>query len=137
MVLLQLHVVQCVFDKEGPLVTSVHFFVHRGEMKINARKVLLRRQTNGHALNGFSLRSPDKRRKEMQASVSSPLKPKGRQRRMRIQVAYSGDLSLFIALMNMNLLLGREVAVLLWTLHVEFFHQDLACPHLRGWAGWG
>lgn len=27
-VLLQLYVVQCVFDKEGPLVTTVHFFVH-------------------------------------------------------------------------------------------------------------
>lgn len=73
MALLQSHVVQCVFDKEGPLVTSVHFFVHGGEMKINAHEVLLRRQTNCGALNGFSLRPPDKKRKEMQTSVFGPL----------------------------------------------------------------
>lgn len=72
-VLLQLYVVQCVFDKEGPLVTSVHFFVHGGEMKINVYKVLLRRETNCNALNGFSLWSQDKRRKEMQTSVFGPL----------------------------------------------------------------
>lgn len=54
---------------------------------------------------------------------------------MRIQVVYSGDLSLFIALMNMNLLRGREVAVRLWTLHMEFPHQDLSCPLLRRVGG--
>lgn len=39
-VLLQLYAVQCVFDKEEPLVSNVHFFfVHEGKMKINASKV--------------------------------------------------------------------------------------------------
>ena len=95
-VLLQLYVVQCVFDKEGPLVTSVHFFVHGGEMKINVYKVVLRRETNCNALNGFSLWSPDKRRKEMQTSVFSPLNLKASKDGWESKCYYSGDLSLFI-----------------------------------------
>lgn len=97
-VLLQLYVVQCVFDKEGSLVTTVHFFVHGGEMKINVYKVLLRRETNCKALNGFPLWSPDKRRKEMQTSVSSPLNPKASKDGCESKCYYSGDLSLFIPL---------------------------------------
>lgn len=97
-VLLQLYVVQCVFDKEGSLVTTVHFFVHGGEMKINVYKVLLRRETNCNALNGFPLWSPDKRRKEMQTSVSSPLNLKASKDGCESKCYYSGDLSLFIPL---------------------------------------
>lgn len=97
-VLLQLYVVQCVFDKERPLVTSVHFFVHGGEMKINVYKVLLRRETNCNALNGFSLWAPDKRRKEMQTSVFSPLNLKASKDGWGSKCYYSGDLSLFIPL---------------------------------------
>lgn len=95
-VLLQLYVVQCVFDKEGPSVASVHFFVHRGEMKINAYTVLLRRETNCNALNGFSLWTPDKRRKEMQTSVFSPLNLKAGKDGCESKRYYSGNLSLFI-----------------------------------------
>lgn len=40
-VLLQLHVVQCVFDKERPLVARGHFLC-TGEMKINVNTVLVR-----------------------------------------------------------------------------------------------
>ena len=97
-VLLQLYVVQCVFDKEGSLVTTVHFFVHGGEMKINVYKVLLRRETNCNALNGFPLWSPDKRRKEMQTSVSSPLNLKASKDGCESKCYYSVDLSLFIPL---------------------------------------
>lgn len=92
------NLMKCVFDKEGPLVTSVHFFVHRGEMKINVYKVLLRRETNCNALNGFSLWSPDKKRKEMQTSVFSPLNLKGSKDGCESKCYYSGDLSLFIPL---------------------------------------
>lgn len=38
-VLLRLHVVQCVFDKERPLVARGHFFCAPGEMKINVNTV--------------------------------------------------------------------------------------------------
>ena len=96
--LLQLRVVQCVFDKEGSLATTVHFFVHGGEMKINVYKVLLRRETNCNALNGFPLWSPDKRRKEMQTSVSSLLNLKASKDGCESKCYYSGDLSLFIPL---------------------------------------
>lgn len=40
-VLLRLHVVQCVFDKERPLVARGHFLC-TGEMKINVNMVLVR-----------------------------------------------------------------------------------------------
>lgn len=39
--LLRLHVVQCVFDKERPLVARGHFLC-TGEMKINVNTVLVR-----------------------------------------------------------------------------------------------
>lgn len=97
-VLLPLCVVECVFDKEGPLVTSVHFFVHKGEMKINVYKVLLRRETNCNALNGFSLWSRDKRRKGMPTSVFSPLNQKASKDGCESKCYYWGDLSLFIPL---------------------------------------
>ena len=41
--------------------------------------------------------------------------------------------------MNMNLLLDREAAVLLRTLHKEFPHPYLSSPYLQrggGWAVW-
>ena len=67
--------------------------------------------------------------------LQSP-KPKGQQRRMRIQVLLQwGFVFIYPALMNMNLHLDREVAVPtpLWTLHTDFPHPNLLPPS----PGWG
>lgn len=69
--------------------------------------------------------------------LQSP-KPKGQQRRMRIQVLLQwGFVFIYPALMNMNLHLDREVAVLtrLWTLHTDFPHPNLLTPSPRRGIG--
>lgn len=70
--------------------------------------------------------------------LQSP-KPKGQQRRMRIQVLLQwGFVFIYPSLMNMNLHLDREVAVPtpLWTLHTDLPHPDLLPPSPRWGIGY-
>lgn len=69
--------------------------------------------------------------------LQSP-KPKGQQRRMRIQVLLLwGFVFIYPALMNMNLPLDREAAVPLRTLHIDFPHPDLPPPPAPRPGRWG